>query len=135
MLFKLFTLVVVSLLGAQEKKPSRKPVLIRPDKTEAKDETATVLLDVQLARKHLGIGDFYFKRGNYEAAKQRYADAIRYSPKWAKSYAKLVRTLERLDAIPAAAKICDQFVKANPSSGDSKQFRNWAERLRASFEK
>lgn len=121
----------------QEKQErERKPVLIRADPNEAGEDKAeaeagVVLPDPVQARKHVEVGDFYFRRENYKAAADRYREAIRYNPKWAEAYEKLTRSLEKQTLLAEAAEVCRQFVQDNPSSKEAARFQEWEKRLRA----
>jgi len=101
----------------------KKPVLIRTDRTEEKIEEAPFVPDPFEAKKHLEVGDFYYKRDNYKAAENRYREAIKHSPKWAKAYKKLVNVLEKKQAYSEAIEICLLFVETNPSSHELKEFQ------------
>lgn len=123
-------LVLLSLLGQQEeKKPSRKPVLIRVD-PGAEAAEAEKIPNPQEARQHVQIGDFYYKRDNYKAASVRYREAIHNDPKWTKAYEKLIRTLEKQRAYEEAILVCKQFTDTNPFSEEVERFQTWAETLR-----
>lgn len=108
----------------------KKPVLIRADSADEDQQPDVILPDPEKAKEHLEIGDFYFKRGNYKAAEERYRDAIRYLPSWAEPYRKLTRLLEKQGDFPAAVKICEEFIQVNPDADKVERFRKKAEQLR-----
>jgi tetratricopeptide (TPR) repeat protein len=63
--------------------PPNRPALIRDtDKAEGKEEEATKekTYNPMEAEKSVKIGDFYFKKKNYNAAIQRYMEALDYHP-------------------------------------------------------
>lgn len=123
-----FLLTVCSLSGqAQELK--RKPILIRPDQTKERTEKVPLHPDPKTAKKHVEVGDFYFKRDNYKAAEARYREAVLYNPKWAKAYEKLVRVLEKQGAFKAALEVCRGFMETNPSSKELKDFQKRSQYL------
>ncbi|MBI4447089.1 MAG: hypothetical protein HY645_14440 [Acidobacteria bacterium] len=119
------------LLPAQQSEPRRKPVLIidDPPKEETPTSEENKAFDPLQADEHISVGDFYFKRENYKAAADRYREAIRLNPKMVPAYEKLVRTLEKQKHFSEAARICGDFVKANPDSKEAVRFQEWQERL------
>lgn len=124
-----------SLLAGQVRPPRKKPVLIRADRTtEATAEPEIVSPDPLKARKHVEVGDFYFKKKNYEAATERYRDAIKYNRKWPKAYQKLIRTLEKRGEFPEAVEVCREFIQQNPDSKEAPKFRKKADKLEARLE-
>jgi len=108
----------------------KKPVLIRADRTEEKIEESPFVPDPFEAKKHLEVGDFYYKRDNYKAAENRYREAIKHSPKWAKAYKKLVNALEKKQAYSEAIEVCLLFVETNPSSPELKEFQKRVQKLK-----
>lgn len=118
----------VSIWGQQP--PRKKPVLIREDRTaEAEAEPEVILPDPVKAQKSLEVGDFYFRRGSYKAAVERYRDAVDYAPAKAKPYEKLTRALEKLKEFSKAVEVCEEFIHKNPTSGRVNDFEKRAQKL------
>ena len=115
---------------AQQERARKKPVLIRADRT-SKPEVEIITPDPFEAQRNLQVGDFYFKRRNYQAAAERYRQAIQYAPKSPPSYFKLIRALEKLNQISEAHQVCRQFIDENPESEKVKEFQKKAEALQA----
>lgn len=131
----LLTLLISGAVGefamAQEA-PRKKPVLVRREvATEPDAEPETVEPDLARAKQDLEVGDFYFRRGNYEAAAERYRDAVRYGPSLVTGYEKLVRALEKLENFEAAAQVCEDYVELYPDSKKADEFQKKAERFRS----
>ncbi len=79
---------------------AKRPVLIRDtDKAEGKEDSPDVAkpkeYDPAAAEKNLTIGDFYYKKGNYDAAVDRYLDALGYKPGFAKARDALQRACNK----------------------------------------
>ena len=135
----LLTFLSIPLSG-QEGRSGRKPVLIRPEPTADKSEEGEQVEegppqpDPQKAKKHVEVGDFYYKRKNYTAAAERYREAIQFNPKWAKAYEKLVKVLEKQNLFGEAVKVCELFVQSSDSSKDVKRFQEWGVELKAKDE-
>ncbi len=111
--------------------PRKKPVLVRRDATaDATTEPEIVTPDPNQAREHLEVGNFYFRRGNYKAAADRYREAVKYGPKNAEAYERLIRSLERMDDFEGALKVCDDFIQVNPDSAKVQEFEKKADELK-----
>ena len=122
---------LIQLLFGQQERPRKKPVLIRDERTEEKLEAEPAAPDPQKAKRHVRVGDFYFKRENYKAAEERYREAIKFNPTWPEPYGKLIRSLEKQNSWLAAIQVCDQFAESNPSSEKIKHFKEWGHKLKA----
>ena len=129
------TVIIVissSVLFSQEKpRTGRKPVLIRadPDEMEKVEEKIKVHDPVQ-AKKSVEVGDFYFKRKNYEAAESRYHEAIEYNLNWDGSYKKLITLFEKQKNYQAAIDVCQLFITNNPDSDKNKNFKKTEDKRR-----
>lgn len=126
----LLAIALAAPCWAQEA-PRKKPVLVRRDATaEAKAEPEIITPDPAQALKNLKVGDFYFRKGNYKAAADRYRDAVKYGPKNADAYEKLVRSLEKLDDFKGALEVCGDFIAVNADSAKVRDFEKKAVELK-----
>ena len=127
----LFLIPFLGMLESEE--PRKKPVLIRVDPaadgSDREEIEWSALPDPEQARENVKIGDFYRKKDNYEAAAERYREAIRHNPEWVKPYEKLIRTLEKLHSFQEALEVCQLFTEINPTSGKVEHFQKWANKL------
>ena len=112
---------------------AKKPALIRDtEKAEGKEEseeTKEKPFNPHEAEKSLKIGDFYFKKKNYEAAIQRYLEAIQYQPTLVAGYEALGRAYERNGEGEKAATVYKDFIQKNPSSPRVTDFQSKIQRL------
>ncbi len=110
----------------------KKPVLVRREAVPDKPAEAEIVEpDPVQARKHMEVGDFYFKRDNFKAAAERYREAVKYAPRNPDPYERLIRALEKMDDFAAAKEVCDDFVLANPDSKKAADFQEKAVKLEA----
>lgn len=128
-----FLLLFASVYAQDEPHRGRKPVLIRDDPNDKKPEEQEMVVqpDPKLAAQSVTVGDFYFRRDNYKAAAERYRDAVKYNPKSAEAYEKLVKSLEKQKELDQAIAVCEQFVAANPSSKEIPKFQERATEMRS----
>src|SRR5262245_31690808 len=54
------------------------------------------------AERDLKVGNYYFKKGNYKGALNRFREATRWNPSFAEAYLRLGETEEKLKDKPAA---------------------------------
>jgi outer membrane protein assembly factor BamD (BamD/ComL family) len=121
----LFFVTLPSAAGAQE---SRKPRLIRDTATaegrEDAEEKEPKEFNPLLSKKSVEIGNFYFKRKNYNAAIQRYIEALEYEPGSIKAYEALARAYEKNDEIDKAMDTYEEFIEKYPDSPKISDFRS-----------
>ncbi len=128
-----FFLVFTSLAAQQEPRKGRKPVLIREDPNEKKPEEQEMIIqpNPKLSAQSITVGDFYFKRDNYKAAAERYREAVKYNPRSAEAYEKLIRSLEKQKELEEAITVCEQFVAANPAAKEIHKFQERATEMKS----
>jgi len=115
--------------AAQSSAP-RQPELIR-DTDVADDADVSVIKepDPALSEKNLSVGDFYFKRKNYEAAIGRYAEAIEYQPDSTRAYDSLARAYEKIEEHGKAIDTYKRFIEKNPNSPKIAEFQSKISKL------
>ncbi|MFB3901964.1 MAG: tetratricopeptide repeat protein [Acidobacteriota bacterium] len=108
-------------------------MLVRDDPNEKKSEEQEVVIqpNPQISAQSITVGDFYFKRDNYKAAAERYREAVKYNPKSAEAYEKLIRALEKQKELEEAIAVCEQFVAANPTSKEIARFQERATEIKS----
>ncbi len=94
-----------------------------------------IVPDPKKAEEHVEVGDFYYHRDNYEAAANRYREAILYGPKWSEGYEKLIQVLEKQSAFVEAIDVCEEFILKNGSSDKVERFQKLADKLKEKSEK
>ncbi len=114
----------------------QKPALIRDtDAAEGKEE-ADVPKEKEyspvLAQKALQIGDYYFKKKNFDAAIERYIEALQYQPELVGAYEALGRTFEKKGETLKAQGIYRDFIQKNPTSPKVAEFKSKLAKLEKS---
>ena len=106
---------------------SRKPVLIRDtaaaEGIEYEEVTEPKELNPALAEENLEIGNFYYKRKNYQAAIDRYMEALEYQPNLIKAFEALARAYEKNDELDKAINTYKDFLEKYPDSPKCSDFR------------
>jgi tetratricopeptide (TPR) repeat protein len=125
--------ILAAIIPAAPQSRSQKPALIRDtDKAEGKDEeeaTKEKPFNPLEADRCLKVGDYYFKRKNYDAAIQRYMEALEYQPNRFDAYEALGRAYEKQGAREKALRVYQDFLQKYPESPRAKEFKEKADRL------
>jgi len=120
--FSLFSAVI----PAQDvPRTARKPVLIRDtDIAEGKEPEPEQPKDPDPARskENLGIGNTYFKRGNYTAAISRYIEAIEWQENSIPAHEALARAYEKSGDFAKAIQTLEAVIEKNPDSSKKREF-------------
>jgi tetratricopeptide (TPR) repeat protein len=81
------------------------------------------------ANKSVEIGTFYMKRGNYDAAIERFQDATHFQPKLARSYALLGEAYERKGDIDNALTSYRKYLNVYRNAPDRDKILKRIEKL------
>jgi pentatricopeptide repeat protein len=135
-------LVVLGLLLAcstaqytHSQEQSRRPpkLIIDTDVAEGKEEEAKAEQPKEynplLASQNFKVGNYYYKKKNYDAAIQRYLDAIGFQPNLSDAYTALARAYEKNGNLSKAIQVFKEFVQKNPDSPRVAEFQMQAEKL------
>jgi tetratricopeptide (TPR) repeat protein len=87
--------------------------------------------DPHRAAKDVEVGDFYFKRHNYEAAISRYRSALLYKPNDAIATISLAEALEKAGNVHEAVKNYQAYLKILPNGPKAKDAHKALERLQS----
>ena len=87
--------------------------------------------DPHRAAKDVEVGDFYFKRRNYEAAISRYRSALLYKPNDAIATFSLAEALDKAGNVHEAVKNYQAYLKILPYGPKAKDAHKALERLQS----
>jgi len=108
--------------------PSKKPALIRDtDKAEGKDEAEAAKpkeYNPLQAQASLRIGDFYLKKKNYQAAIERYIEALEYQPNLIAAYEALGKAYVKAGRVEKAVETYKDFIRKNSDSPKISAFQS-----------
>lgn len=111
--------------GSQQRRPQG-PVLIKDFEEPGENGEKVYPHDPKEARRNVEVGEYYFKRDNYEAAARRFSEAIEYDTSWPESYKKLIDALDKQGEYDSVVEVCRKFAGNNPESGELGYFRKTA---------
>jgi tetratricopeptide (TPR) repeat protein len=107
--------------GGQQRR-TQGPVLIKDFEEPGENGEKVYPHDPKEARRNVEVGEYYFKRNNYDAAVKRFSEAIEYDTAWAESYKKLIKALDEQKEYASAVDVCRKFAENNPDSGELDYF-------------
>jgi tetratricopeptide (TPR) repeat protein len=106
-------------LPAQQISPSTPP----PPPPAEPIEPAKPTFDPYHAEKSMEIGTFYFKKGNYDAAIDRFEEATRYQPTLAKPWRLLGEAHEKKHDYGRAIESYKKYLEVFPGVADAAQIK------------
>lgn len=85
--------------------------------------------DPYQAQKDMKVGDFYFKKGSYDAAIARYRDAARHKPNFAIPYLKIGEAYEKKHDPKNAIEAYKKYLEILPKGKEAPYARKRIEKL------
>jgi tetratricopeptide (TPR) repeat protein len=118
------------LLFAQQKpglKNQRPPAAQQEQEPPEEDETLAAKKEYTFnplqATKEIQIGNFYFKKGSYRAAAQRFREATRWNPGEADAWLRLGEASEKLKDRKAAKEAYAKYLELSPDARNASAIR------------
>lgn len=88
-----------------------------------------------LAEKNVEVGQFYMKKGNYPAAIERFQEAIRHKPNFAKAHRLLGEASEKNGDKQQAIEAFTKYLEILPSADDAGKIRKRITKLKRELER
>lgn len=93
------------------------------------------VFDPYHAEKSTEIGEYYMKKGNYDAAIDRFQDAVRYKPGFARPYRLMGEAYEKKSEKAEAVKAYEKYLEIVPSADDAPRVRKRIAKLKHQLER
>jgi tetratricopeptide (TPR) repeat protein len=106
---------------------SAPPVLQNPAKEPPAEEE--IEFNPLKAEKNLEVGQYYLKKGNYDAAIYRLKDALKYKTNFAAPHRWLGEAYEKKNRPEEAVKHYKRYLEILPSAEDAKKVQKRIEKL------
>ena len=106
-------------LRAQQIDPSTPPPPPPPETPAAPAAPPEPVFDPLHAERSVDVGMFYLRKGNYDAAIDRFIEAARYEPALAKPWKLLGETYEKKGAYPSAIESYKKYLELLPQAVDA----------------
>ncbi len=113
-----FCYSLMAQASPQSVTPKPKPPI--PEEMPPEEDTAAKPKEYSFnplqAQTELNAGDFYFKRGKYSAAANRFREATMWNPEFADAYLKLGETAEKQHDAKTAKTAYAKYLELAPDS-------------------
>ena len=117
-----------ALAPAAAQEPNRAEPTPAPE-DEITELKAEPVWDPLRANKSLEVGTFYLKKGNYDAAIDRFEEAARLQPGLARPFLKLGETYEKKKDLPRAVAAYRKYLELYRTAPDGNKIRKRIEGL------
>lgn len=113
---------------AQSQEPAKpKPPAANEEQNPPEEDEAIAAKEYSFnplqASKEIRIGNYYFKKGKYKAAAQRYREATKWNPGLAEAYLKLGESEEKQNETKAAHDAYAKYLELSPEAKDAREIR------------
>ncbi len=117
------SVLIFSALAAPQgdKKPAKQPAKEQPAQEQAPPEEDTSLdvpktysFNPLQAEKERKIGEFYFRKGSFKAAANRFREATKWNPGDAEAFLRLGEAEEKLNDARAAREAFTKYLELDP---------------------
>jgi outer membrane protein assembly factor BamD (BamD/ComL family) len=124
----LLALLVLGLALHAQKPAPRKPEPAAAKEQEPPEEDESVkkkeyTFNPLQAAKEVQIGNFYFKKGSYRAAAQRFREATQWNAGLADAWLRLAETQEKLKDPKAAREAYAKYLELAPDAKNADEIR------------
>ena len=129
--------VIAGSLAAQQPPPEKKtPPAAKPQEVEPPEEDESLLpetcvLNPLEASRNITAGNFYFKKGNFRAAANRYKRAGCWDPTSAEAFLKLGECDEKMRDSEGARDAYEKYLAIVPEAKNAPEIKKKLSRLQA----
>src|SRR5262245_49964460 len=116
-----------------EKKETKQPLQQQEQAPPEEDEALApkeYSFNPLQAAKELRVGNYYFKKGNYRAAAQRFSEATKWNGTLAEAFLRLGEAKEKQHDKKAAAEAYAKYLEIAPDAKDAAEVRKRLDKLR-----
>jgi tetratricopeptide (TPR) repeat protein len=117
-----FAVLACALLAQQKEPPPAKqaPPPARQEQAPAEEDEALAPKEYSLnplqAEKELRIGNYYFRKGSFRAAAQRFREATKWNGQLAEAYLRLGEAEEKQKDLKAAREAYQKYLELAPDA-------------------
>jgi tetratricopeptide (TPR) repeat protein len=104
-------------------------VLRAQEPSQQEAEVQDDSFDPVRAYNDMKVGDYYFKKGRYDAAIARYEDAARHKPGYAIPFLRIAKACEKKHDPKGAIEAYKKYLKILPKGSDADNARKQIEKL------
>ena len=117
----------------EQKQEHAKPQEEPPPPDEDAAATAKVYAFNPLqAQKEVRVGNYYFKKGSYRAAAQRFREATKWNPGYAEAWLRLAETDEKQNDAKGACQAYTKYLELQQDAKNAGEIKKKLEKMKCS---
>jgi tetratricopeptide (TPR) repeat protein len=90
-----------------------------PPEEDESEKPKTYGFNPILAKRDVNVGDYYFKKGKFKAAADRFDEATKWNPGLAEAWLRLGESAEKLGETETMRKAWSRYLELEPNGKDS----------------
>lgn len=122
-----------SALADDLKKERKDPIITKEEVPKEEDENLTTKeysFNPLQAEKEVRVGEYYFKKGSYRAAAQRFREATKWNQGYGEAWLRLGETAEKQKDTKTAKEAYAKYLEVAPDAKDAAEVRKKLERIK-----
>jgi tetratricopeptide (TPR) repeat protein len=115
------------------KKDQPAPTVTKEEVPQEEDEsvkTEEYAFNPLRAEKELSVGNYYYKKGSYRAAANRYREATKWNPGYGEAWLRLGEAAQKQKDTAAAKEAFAKYLEISPDAKDAAEIRKKLEKLK-----
>jgi tetratricopeptide (TPR) repeat protein len=84
------------------------------------------------AQKEVKVGNYYFKKGSYRSAAQRFQEATKWNPNYAEAWLRLGEAAEKQNDEKTAVQAFTRYLELQPDAKEAPQIKKKLEKMKHS---
>jgi tetratricopeptide (TPR) repeat protein len=120
-------------LAQDLKKDRPAPTVTKEEVPQEEDEnlkTEEYAFNPLRAEKELTVGNYYFKKGSYRAAANRYREATKWNPGYGEAWLRLGEAAAKQKDTAAEKEAFAKYLEISPDAKDAPEIRKKLEKLK-----
>jgi tetratricopeptide (TPR) repeat protein len=119
----------------EQKKPAQKQEEQEPPEEDAAANAKVYSFNPLQAQKELRTGLFYYKKGSYRAAANRFQEATKWNPNFGEAWLRLGEAAEKQHDEKVELEAYSKYLELQPDAKDAGEIRKKTEALKKKLEK
>jgi len=118
---------------ADDLKKDRPPVITKEEEPKEEDEnlkSQDYSFNPLQAQKEVTVGNYYFKKGSYRAAENRFREATKWNQGYGEAWLRLGEAAEKQKDTKTAKEAFAKYLELTPDAKDATEIRKKLEKLK-----
>lgn len=118
---------------ADDLKKDRPPVVTKEEEPKEEDEnlkTQDYSFNPLQAQKEVTVGNYYFKKGSYRAAENRFREATKWNQSYGEAWLRLGEAAAKQKDMKTAKEAYAKYLELSPDAKDAAEIRKKLEKMK-----